>query len=105
MKANKIKNIEKVVKDILETDELARRDDCYLILKVIESLYPMEVGKTFYSVMVNAADKGISFETITRARRKVQSKYSWLKDNKKAKARDEEQKEYIDYALDRSENE
>lgn len=37
MKVNKIKNIEKIVKEILEEDELARRDDCYLILKVVEN--------------------------------------------------------------------
>lgn len=101
MKINKIKNVEKIVKEILEKDELARRDDCYLILKVIEKLYPMEVGKTFYSVMIGATSKGISFETITRARRKIQSKNPWLKDEEISKIRDEEQKEYIEYALGR----
>lgn len=105
MKVNKIKNIEKIVKEILEEDELARRDDCYLILKVIEKLYPMEVGKTFYSVMISATNRGISFETITRARRRVQQKNPWLKDDETAKIRNEEQKEYIDYALDRNSNE
>ena len=105
MKVNKIKNIEKIVKEILEEDELARRDDCYLILKVVEKLYPMEVGKTFYSVMISATNRGISFETITRARRRVQQKNPWLKDDETAKIRDEEQKEYIDYALDRNSNE
>ena len=101
MKVNKIKNIEKIVKEILEEDELARRDDCYLILKVVEKLYPMEVGKTFYSVMISATNRGISFETITRARRRVQQKNPWLKDEETSKIREEEQKEYIDYALDR----
>lgn len=105
MKVNKIKNIEKIVKEILEEDELARRDDCYLILKVVEKLYPMEVGKTFYSVMISATNRGISFETITRARRRVQQKNPWLKDEETSKIREEEQKEYIDYALDRNSNE
>ena len=101
MKVNKIKNIEKIVKEILEEDELARRDDCYLILKVVEKLYPMEVGKTFYSVMISATNRGISFETITRARRRVQQKNPWLKDEETSKIREEEQKEYIEYALGR----
>ena len=65
----------------------------------------MEVGKTFYSVMISATNRGISFETITRARRRVQQKNPWLKDDETAKIRDEEQKEYIDYALDRNSNE
>lgn len=29
--------LEKIIKKILEDDELARKDDCYLILQVISS--------------------------------------------------------------------
>ena len=34
----KINNLENYVLEILKNDELSRRDDCYLILKVIEKL-------------------------------------------------------------------
>jgi len=98
LKKEKIKNIEKVVETILRNDELARRDDNFLILQVVRELYPFEVGKTFASVMFNAKNKGISFETITRARRKLQNKYPELKEKEIAKVREKEQSEYIEYA-------
>ena len=43
----KINQLEDYVFEILRNDELSRRDDCYLILKVIEKLYPYEIGKKF----------------------------------------------------------
>lgn len=98
MKKAKLKNLEKVVKEILENDELARKDDCYLILEVIRRIFPFEVGKTFADVMFNAKSKGISFESITRARRKIQGKYPELKDEEIAEIRNIEQEEYREYA-------
>lgn len=98
MKKEKIKNIEKIVEKILRIDELAQKDDCYLILKVIQNLYPLEVGKTFEAVMFGAKNKGISFESITRARRKLQKKYPELKDKETAEIRQAEEKEYIEYS-------
>lgn len=98
MKVAKLRNLEKIVEPILRRDELARRDDCYLILEVVRKLYPFEVGKTFSSVMMGAKEKGISFESITRCRRKLQRKYPELKDKDVAEKRDAEQQEYIDYS-------
>lgn len=98
MKIQRLRNLENVVEEILRNDELARKDDCYLILEVIRKLYPFEVGKTFANVMFNAKSKGISFESITRARRKIQKKYPYLKDKKVAEIRNEEQQEYIEYS-------
>lgn len=98
MKKYKLKRIDKIIKDILRNDELARKDDCYLILEVIRRIYPFEVGKTFAQVMMGAKGKGISFESITRVRRKVQNKYPELKDKETAEIRDKEQEEYIEYA-------
>ena len=98
MKKAKLKNLEKVVQEILEKDILTRKDDCYLILEVVRKLYPFEVGKTFADVMFNAKRKGISFESITRARRKVQRKYPELKDEETSEIRNNEQKEYQEFA-------
>lgn len=98
MKIAKLRNLEKVVEEILRNDELSRKDDCYLILEVIRKMYPFEVGKTFADVMFNAKSKGISFESITRARRKVQRKYPELKDEEVAEIRNAEQEEYREYA-------
>lgn len=98
MKKQKIKKLEKIVEEILRKDELARKDDCYLILEVIRKLYPFEIGKTFANVMFNAKSKGISFESITRARRKLQNKYPESKDKETAELRNIEQQEYKQYA-------
>lgn len=45
MKKDKLKRIDKIIENILREDELARRDDCYLILEVIRKMYPFEVRK------------------------------------------------------------
>lgn len=98
MKKEKLRVLEKIVEELLRNDELARQDDCYLILEVIRKTNPFEVGKTFAQVMFNAKSKGISFESIVRTRRKIQSKYPELRDKEVSKFRDEEQGEYIKYA-------
>lgn len=101
MKKEKLKNLEKIVEEIIRNDKLAREDDCYLILKVVEKVYPNEVGKTFADVMFNAKLKGINFESITRARRKLQEKYPELKEAEITQIRDKEQEAYIEYALEK----
>ena len=98
MKIARLRNIRKIVKEILENDKLARIDDCYLILKVVQRLYPEDYAKPFYVVMTEAKYKGISFESVTRARRQVQRQYPELKDDEVAKIRDAEQEEYREFA-------
>lgn len=62
MKIERLRNLKKIVKEILENDELARKDDCYLILRIVQKLYPEDYAKPFYIVMTEAKYKGISFE-------------------------------------------
>lgn len=62
MKIARLRNLEKIVKEILERDKYAREDDCYLILRVVQKIYPEEAGKTFANVMISAKYLGISFE-------------------------------------------
>ena len=101
MKIARLRNLEKVVEGILRKSELAREDDCYLILEVIREMFPYEVGKTFAQVMFSAKSKGISFESITRARRQVQKKYPELKNDKVAEIRNKEQEEYKEFAKEK----
>lgn len=89
---NEIKN---AVAYILWQDELARKDDCYLIMRVIQEIEPELVGETFINVMTNAKYKGISFESITRCRRKYLNEHPELKDIETEKARREEEENYI----------
>ena len=88
----------KRLEEILKNDELSRKDDCYLILQVVTKLYPYEIGKKFETVMFNAKSKGISFESITRCRRKLQEKNQELKDEETVKIRNAKQKDYIKYS-------
>ena len=94
----KLKKLEVIVEEILRNDELSRKDDCYLILQVVRRLYPYDVGEKFETVLFNAKNKGISFESITRIRRKLQEKNPELKDEETAKKRNIIQNEYIKYS-------
>jgi len=90
--------VEEIVEQILRKDEYARNNDVYLILKYVSRVYPYEIGKKFEEVRTNVSKKGFSFESITRARRKIQNKYPELKNNKIANFRDKKQKDYIAYS-------
>ena len=94
----KLMKVEEIVEQILRKDEYARNNDVYLILKYVSRIYPYEIGKKFEEVMTNVSKKGFSFESITRARRKIQNKYPELKNDKVANFRDKKQKEYIAYS-------
>lgn len=94
----KLMKVEEIVEQILRKDEYARNNDVYLILKYVSRVYPDEIGKKFEEVMTNVSKKGLSFESITRARRKIQNKYPELKNNKIANFRDKKQKDYIAYS-------
>lgn len=98
MKKEKLYKLEEVVKNILEDEELARRDDCYLILRVVEKIYPTLVSETFKEVMVKGKSKGLSFESITRARRKVQKDNPELCDEETVESRINEMQEYVEYS-------
>lgn len=92
------KILENVVEEVLRKDELSRKDDCYLILQIISIMYPTEIGKKFETVMFGAKNKGISFESITRCRRKLQEKYPELIDKETANERNKKQNEYVKYS-------
>lgn len=88
------KEIKKTVYRILQEDEYARENDCYLIMRVVQELEPELAGTSFVNVMKNMSFKGISFEGITRARRKFFEEYPELKVEKVETARRIEEEEY-----------
>ena len=98
MKLEKLIRLDKIVEEILREDKLAREDDNYLIFKVVQRINPELAGSAFVNVMFNAKSKGISFESITRARRKVQQKHPELVNKEVEERRQAEQIEYMDYA-------
>ena len=93
----KLLRIEEIVEQILREDIYSRSNDIYLILRYVLKVYPYEAGKKFEQVMTNMEKKGLSFESITRARRKIQNKYPELRNEKIANLRNEKQNDYINY--------
>ena len=90
------KNIKKTVYKILKEDEYAREDDWYLIQQVLMKMLPCNTGTAFGQVIQGMKYEGISFEAITRARRKVQEEFPELRAKKDIeKASREEEENYI----------
>ena len=88
------KNIKKTVYKILQEDEYAREDDWYLIQQALIELLPCNAGTAFGQVLQGMRVKGISFEAITRCRRKFMEENPQLKEQNVEKARREEEQEY-----------
>lgn len=92
---NRRREIKKTVYKILQKDKYARADDNYLILKVVQELEPSIAGTAFSNVMQQISFRGISFEGITRARRKFFEEYPQLKVEDVEKIRREKEEKYI----------
>ena len=86
--------IKKTVYKILSNEPYSRENDGYLIMRVIQELEPAMFKNDFEEVMQNLQVKGISFEGITRARRKFFEENPNLK-IKKQKKQDEKKKKNI----------
>lgn len=93
------KNIKKVACRILEKDRLAREDDWYLIQQVLIEMLPCKAGTAFGQVLQGMKYKGISFEAITRCRRRFMQENPHLKtENMKNVRREEEEEYYLEYS-------
>ena len=100
MKVQKLKNISKIVKEILQADKRAREDDAYLIFLVVQKVNPEMAGSMFRDVMFNAKNKGINFESIRRCRQKIQEKNPELRPEEEIiKVRQEAEEVYRDFAI------
>ena len=89
------RNIKKTVYRILEQDKLAREDDWYLIQQVLMELLPCNSGTAFGRVLQGMKIKGISFEAITRCRRKFMEENPQLKMDSVENIRRKKEEEYI----------
>lgn len=89
------RNIKKTVYKILQEDSYAREDDWYLIQQVLMELLLCNSGTAFGQVLQGMKVQGISFEAITRQRRKFLEENPQLKVDSVEKARRKEEEEYI----------
>ena len=93
------KAIKNVVYTILEQDELAREDTWYLIEQTVMQMLPCNQGTAFGQVLQGMKYKGISFEAITRHKRKFLEKNPQLVTAKNEEIRRNEELAYhMEYA-------
>lgn len=92
--------MEDIVKDILEHIPEARDNDYYLTYEVTKRLAPEELYRTYRDYLLQEK-KLVSFKTIERARRKVQSKYPELQAKEKVhEQRLEYQNAFTEYGIE-----
>lgn len=88
------RDVSKKVREILQEEPYSRKNDGYLIRRVIKELEPDLYKKGFKTTMDNLQFKGISIESITRERRRFFKENPELKVKKSEKARREKEQEY-----------
>lgn len=74
-----------IVYKILEADTRAREDDNYLIYKTVKELFSRLAETYFKTALQTLTNAGISFESITRHRRKFLEIHPELKPKQKNK--------------------
>ena len=78
-KMNELKQISKLVKQILIEDTLARNSDMFLYLKVCQRLNPSALTQPFWAVVSALKHHNLPpFETVRRSRQKIQAKHPEL---------------------------
>lgn len=96
----KIENVEKMVKHSLETNKSTREDDNLLYVDVIYQINPSLVNVNFLMNFKNARQLGLpAFESVSRARRKLQAENVNLRGSlENQKAREERQLDMFEYS-------
>lgn len=99
---NKLYKVEDTVKEVLKEVPAARDDDFVLVAHVYYKLDPEIVGTPFNIVMLGHKELGLPyFESISRARRKLQAEYEELRATKEVEeARLNKTSDYINYSID-----
>lgn len=90
-----IKQIQNVVKKVLIVDELSRKNDNHLICETMRRM-GFNIERSFKDVMNDNLTP--SFESITRARRKLQQEHPNLKDNYVAQLRVQQEEIYREFS-------
>lgn len=97
---NRLKKVEQIVKKVLEEHPETRDDDFALLTQVYYEFNPEILGSSFNLVMLGHKEYGLPpFESVTRCRRKLQSKCKALMSSRQIEeARKKEEEVYKEYA-------
>lgn len=72
-KSKELYKTQDIVKEVLETNKMARNSDMALYIKVCEKVNPTVLSKPFWVVLMNLKELNLpNIETVGRARRKMQ---------------------------------
>lgn len=94
----RIQKVQKLVHNALVDNPVTRTDDFILVLEVLRNFVTTEMS--LETVLEHHIELGVpSFASIVRARRKLQTKYPELINEKAAQIRAAEEKEYKAYAV------
>lgn len=95
-----MKGLAKLVKSILEDDRKARNSDYHLWMRVCEEICPESLYSSFYYVLEHHNELELpNFESVGRARRKVQELYPDLQSDEKVhEERTKKEEEFKDFA-------
>lgn len=96
MTVNKLQKIEGVVEKILEEHPEARDDDYILLYYACQRFNADALNDALCLALLNHYEKMPNWESVTRARRKIQAKRPDLCGNKKKRRKNEEK--YREYA-------
>lgn len=90
--------LENLVYEVLNNNYKARNDDFVLITSVYETLCPDLLKIPFGNLLLDHKDYGLpTFESITRARRKVQAQFEELVSEKTKLKRKQLENEYREF--------
>lgn len=98
---SRIRNVEKLVKQVLIENEAAREDDFRLVYEVYKKILPNIDNLSFTDVMLNHKYYNLPyFESVRRTRPKLQNQFPELQARPEVvEARSQEEVEYRNYAL------
>jgi hypothetical protein len=78
-KSKELHTTQDIVKEILETNKMARNSDMALYVKVCEKINPGALSKPFWVVLLSLKEYNLpNFETVRRTRQKLQASYPEL---------------------------
>ena len=87
----------KIVFEILDKDEYARENDLYLIFNVLNRMIGIDKRTAIVDVLSGMKVQGISFESITRHRRKWIELHPDIEVKAKEKRQEEEQEYWYEF--------
>ena len=103
MTVDKLRNLEAVIKPILEERPQTREDDFLLYAEVIKEYDPELLEASVKLFLYKHKLLNVpNIKSIERARRKLQEKYPHLASEKAKRKRAEEQAKYIAYSYDKT---